>query len=267
MPWAIHRPTTPRIVLVHGAWADGTGWQRVIPLLERDGYPVIAVQNPLTSLADDVATTRRVIEAEAQLGPVVVVAHSYGGAVTTGAAAGVANVKALVYLAAFAPDAGEPGGALLERYPSLLGTALVPDAAGFLYVDRAKFREIFAGDVAETEARVMAAAQKPVAGAIFGQALEAAAWTRHPVVVSRVDARQHPQPGDAALLRPADGGHDQRDRGEPRGVHLAPGRGRRAHRRGDAGGDVARGAATLLKAGVRQPARATVRSGSGRRRR
>src|SRR5690348_9985247 len=103
------------IVLVHGAWADGTSWQHVIPPLEKDGYEVIAVQNPLISLADDVATTRRAIEA--QKGEVIVVGHSYGGAVITGAATGLANVKALVYVAAFAPDAGESLGGLLSKYP------------------------------------------------------------------------------------------------------------------------------------------------------
>jgi pimeloyl-ACP methyl ester carboxylesterase len=166
----------PRIVLVHGAWADGTGWQKIIPILENAGYPVIATQNPLTSIADDVATTKRVIDAESQLGPVIVVGHSYGGVTISGAAAGNPNVKALVYLAAFAPDAGEVAAAFLEQYPSLLGTALVPDAAGYLYVDRAKFREVFAGDVDRTEARVMAAAQKPVNSHIFGESLAAAAW-------------------------------------------------------------------------------------------
>ena len=103
--------TKPSIVLVHGAWADGTSWQHVIPLLEQDGYKVTAVQNPLTSVADDVATTKRVIDA--QPGPVVVVGHSYGGVVMTGAAAGNPNVKALVYLAAFAPEVGEPGAPYL----------------------------------------------------------------------------------------------------------------------------------------------------------
>ena len=148
----------PRIVLVHGAWADGTGWQHIIPLLEDDGFPVIAVQNPLTSFADDIATTKRVIDAEAQQGSVIVVAHSYGGAVISGAADNP-NVKGLVYLAAFAPDAGEPVGALLDQFPATpLSAAFVPDTAGFVYIDRAKFREIFAGDVDRTEARVMAAA-------------------------------------------------------------------------------------------------------------
>ena len=92
----------PTIVLVHGAFVDGSSWDKVIPILQGDGYPVIAVQNPLTSLPDDVATTKRVIDAEK--GPVVVVGHSYGGAVITAAAAGNPNVKALVYVAAFAPE-------------------------------------------------------------------------------------------------------------------------------------------------------------------
>src|SRR6187551_2325421 len=99
----------PRIVLVHGAFADGSSWQHLIPLLERRGYDVIAVQNPMTSFAEDVATTKRAIDA--QEGPVVVVGHSYGGAVMTAATAGNPNVKALVYISAFAPDAGEPIGA------------------------------------------------------------------------------------------------------------------------------------------------------------
>jgi pimeloyl-ACP methyl ester carboxylesterase len=170
----------PRIVLVHGAFADATGWQHVIPLLRQAGYPVIAVQNPLTSLADDIATTKRVIDAEAQKGPVVVVGHSYGGAVITGAAAGNSNVKALVYIAAFGPEAGEPVGAYLEQYPSLLGTGLAPDAAGFVYIDREKFQEIFAKDVDATTTYVMGATQKPIFGQIFGQGPVAAAWKNIP---------------------------------------------------------------------------------------
>jgi pimeloyl-ACP methyl ester carboxylesterase len=174
------RNDTPRIVLVHGAFADGTGWQHVIPPLEEHGYVVTAVQNPLISLADDIATTKRVLDAEAQKGSVIVVGHSYGGAVITGAAAGIPNVKALIYIAAFAPEPGEPVAAFLEQYPSLLGSGTVADSAGFLFVDRAKFREIFAADVEPREARVMAATQKPIFGAIFGQAPEAAAWKSIP---------------------------------------------------------------------------------------
>ena len=167
------------IVLVHGAFADASGWRDVIPILQRDGFSVIAVQNPLISLASDVAATRRLIEA--QRGPVVVVGHSYGGAVMTGAAAGNPNVRALVYIAAYAPDAGESIGALNARFPQTeLGTALIVDAAGFLYVDAAKFRPLFAADVPERETRVLAVTQKPLAATAFGQTLQQAAWRTIP---------------------------------------------------------------------------------------
>ena len=162
------------VILVHGAFADGSGWGDVIPNLEKEGYNVIAVQNPLTSYADDVATTRRVIDA--QSGSVVLVGHSYGGAVITGAARGAANVRVLVYVTAFGPDAGENLQALLQQYPSKIGTALVPDAAGFLYIDRSKFKEAFAGDVSERDLSVLSAAQKPINSQTFGQVYEAAAW-------------------------------------------------------------------------------------------
>jgi pimeloyl-ACP methyl ester carboxylesterase len=192
--WERRGGSKPRLVLVHGAWADGTGWQEIIPLLEAEGFPVIATQNPLTSIADDVAKTKLVIDAESQHGPVVVVGHSYGGVTISGAAAGNPNVKALVYLAAFAPDANEIAAAFLEQYPSLLGTALVPDAAGYLYVDRSKFREVFAGDVSRTKARVMAATQKPVNSHIFGESLDAAAWRDIPswYLVSQQDNTINP---------------------------------------------------------------------------
>src|SRR4029434_4278618 len=121
----------PSIVLVHGAFADASSWAKVIPLLEEDGYYVTAVQIPLTAYADDVATTKRVIDA--QIGPMVVVGHSYGGAVITEAAANNGNVKALVYVEAFAPDVGETIAAAGAKYPAPPpGPALKPDAAGFL---------------------------------------------------------------------------------------------------------------------------------------
>jgi pimeloyl-ACP methyl ester carboxylesterase len=167
----------PTIVLVHGAFADGSTWQDVVPLLQASGYKVIAVQNSLAMLAEDVATTKRVIDAETRKGrTVVAVGHSYGGAVITGAAAGNASVKALVFIAAFAPDANEPVGAFNDRYPSALATALIPDAAGFLYIDVAKYHDVFAGDLSTRQTRVMAVAQKPVYGAVFGQSVPAAAW-------------------------------------------------------------------------------------------
>jgi pimeloyl-ACP methyl ester carboxylesterase len=185
--------TKPSIVLVHGAFADATGWQKVIPLLEKDGYSVTAVQNPLKSIADDVATTKRVIES--QVGDVVLVGHSYGGAIITGAGANNPKVKALVYVAAFAPDAGETIGALIAQFPATaLGAALVPDSAGFLYIDRAKFHEIFAKDVSEGESAIMAATQKPVAGASFGETQTVAAWKTVPswYVISTQDHAINP---------------------------------------------------------------------------
>jgi pimeloyl-ACP methyl ester carboxylesterase len=166
------------IVLVHGAFADASSWQALIPLLQRDGFHVVAVQNPLTSLADDIATTRRMIDA--QTGPVIVVAHSYGGAVITGAATGRPNVKALVYVAAFAPDANEPVGAFNESMPSSLGPALRPDAAGFLYIDVGQFRDVFAADVPASRTRIMAVTQKPVFGNAFAESVPDPAWKTIP---------------------------------------------------------------------------------------
>jgi len=181
------------IVLVHGAFADGSSWNKVIPLLEAEGFTVTAVQNPLKSLSEDVATTKRVLDA--QKGDVVLVGHSYGGAVITEAAAGNSKVKALVYVAAFAPDAGETLGALGERFPAApLGTAVVPDSAGFLYIDRAKVADVFANDLPKEEAALLAATQKPLAAAIFGEPLKAAAWKSIPswYVVSTQDKAINP---------------------------------------------------------------------------
>ena len=182
----------PTIVLVHGAFADATGWQHVIPILERDGYNVIIVQNPLSSFAADVETTKRLIDA--QQGPVVVVGHSYGGAVITEAAAGNVNVKALVYLSAFAPEAGEPIGAFGEKYPAPLNATLRPDAAGFLYIDRAQLRDVFAKDVSPTEASVMAATQKPLNKSVFTASPSEAAWKTIPswYVVAQEDRAINP---------------------------------------------------------------------------
>jgi pimeloyl-ACP methyl ester carboxylesterase len=185
-------PAKPSIVLVHGAFADASGWSKVIAILQRDGYNVIAVQNPLTSLATDVETTKRVVVA--QPGPVVLVGHSYGGAVITAAAAGSPNVKALVFIAAFVPDSGEPIGAFGEKYPAPLGTALKPDAAGFLYVDTAKFHDVFAADLPVSEARIAAATQKPIIGSVFGASVDQATWKTIPswYLVSQDDRAINP---------------------------------------------------------------------------
>ena len=167
----------PAIVLVHGAFANASGWDAVIRILLAKGYEVSAVENPLTSYAADVETTKRLIDA--QRGPTVVVAHSYGGAVMTGAANNP-NVKALVYLAAFAPDADEPLGGLLQKYPSKALAAFVPDAAGFVTIDRAKFHDIFAQDLPLAETNVMAVTQKPLNSSAFQATTSFAAWRSVP---------------------------------------------------------------------------------------
>src|SRR5256712_13350626 len=193
-----HATTTakPTIVLVHGAWADASGWYDVTLALQARGYRVVAVQNSLFSYAKDIETTKRVLDA--QQGPLVVVGHSYGGAVITAAAAGNPNVKSLVYVAAFAPDSNEAIGALLQRYPDLgLGKALAPDSAGFLYIDAAKYPEVFANGLPPTQARAFAAAQKPIAGSALGEPLTLPpAWKTLPSwdVVGAQDGGINPAP-------------------------------------------------------------------------
>jgi pimeloyl-ACP methyl ester carboxylesterase len=184
----------PSIVLVHGAFADGSGWSRVIALLQAKGHAVTAVQNPLTSVADDVATTRRAIEG--QPGPVILTGHSYGGAVITAAAAGLKQVKALVYIAAFAPETGETLSALLGRgTPSDIGPALAPDSGGFVFIDAGKFHDVFAADLPPAETRVLAATQKPIAGPAFATPIPAAAWKQIPswYLVATQDRAIHPE--------------------------------------------------------------------------
>ena len=144
--------TKASIILVHGAWADGSSWSKVISILQSQGFSVTAVQNPLKSLDEDVTTTKRAIES--QTGTVILVGHSYGGAVITEAAAENPKVKGLVYVAAFAPDAGETLGGLVERFaPTPLGSAVAPDSAGFLFIDRKNFRSAFANDLPEQDAQ------------------------------------------------------------------------------------------------------------------
>jgi pimeloyl-ACP methyl ester carboxylesterase len=183
------------IVLIHGAWADGSSWRHVIPLLDSAGYAVVAAQIPLSSVADDVAVARRVIRS--QKGPVVVAGHSYGGMVMTGAAAGEANVKGLVYVSAFAPDAGEALGPSSAKFAAMAGLAALmpPDAAGYLYIDQAKFHDAFCKDAPQAEARVMAVVQKPLAAAIFGQMIDQVAWKTIPswYLVSQDDQMINPE--------------------------------------------------------------------------
>ena len=171
--------SNPNIVLVHGAWADGSSWSKVIPLLQEKGYNVTAVQIPLTSLADDVAVTKRLLAL--QNGPTILVGHSYGGAVITAAGANASNVVGLVYISAFAPDSGEVLGELNGRMPAAPGQAnFRPDAEGFLWIDPKAFPESFAQDVDPVQARVMAAVQKPLSASIFGDKVTRAAWKSKP---------------------------------------------------------------------------------------
>ena len=175
MPGESMQNSKPTILLVHGAFADASGWGRVIDLLQKDGYPVVAVQNPLSGLPEDVATTKRVLESIS--GPVVMVGHSYGGAVISGAATGEANVKSLVFVAAFAPEKGEKLGELMGKFGApALATALVPDKGGYLSVDRAKFHSVFCADLQEHEAKIMAVTQKPINSTAFADAPGEPAW-------------------------------------------------------------------------------------------
>ena len=185
--------TKPTIVLIHGAFADGTSWQHVIPLLEQNGYSVLAVQIPLSSVPDDVATTKRAIDFVK--GPVVLVGHSYGGVVITGAGAGAPNVKALVYIAAYAPEVNEAIGATTAAYAATpLAAALTPDSGGYLYISRDKFHASFCADVPDAEARIMAVVQKPLHGSTFGATLDNVAWKTIPswYLVSQDDKAINP---------------------------------------------------------------------------
>ena len=175
----------PGILLVHGSFVDALGWQQVTALLQQRGYTVVAVENTLTSLADDVATTQRAIAAFVAKDPMVnlvVVGHSYGGMVITGAAVDVPQVKALVYINAFAPDTNQAVSDLLATAPptKLPGALVGPDSAGFLFVDPAQFRAVFSADVSVAESNVAAASQKPIFYGAFGEKLAKVAWQKIP---------------------------------------------------------------------------------------
>ena len=173
-------PAAPikNVVLVHGAWADGSSWSKIIPLLEAKGLHVVSVQNPLTSLADDVAATKRIIDA--QDGPVLLVGHSYGGAVIT-EAGNNAEVVALVYVAAFAPDAGESAGSLGKPYGPTPGVGeLRPIEDGFLVLTPKGVLEDFAPDLPLSERTTLVATQTPTQGAALGATITTAAWRTKP---------------------------------------------------------------------------------------
>ncbi|MFE3703972.1 alpha/beta fold hydrolase [Streptomyces scopuliridis] len=177
----------PTVVLVHGAFADASGWDGVVERLQRDGYPVIAPANPLRGLASDSAYIADVLKSVK--GPVILAGHSYGGAVISEAAAGNRDVKALVYISAFMPDKGEALGALGAKFPgSRLDPALrqVPFRNGDgttgtdLYIKPDKFHQVFAADLAESTAAQMSATQRPISAAAFTETADAAAWRTIP---------------------------------------------------------------------------------------
>ena len=166
------------VVLVHGAWADGSSWSKVVPLLEKKGLHVVCVQNPLTSFAEDVAATRRIIDA--QDGPVLLVGHSYGGAVIT-EAGNNPKVSALMYVAAFAPDAGESAGSLGKPYGATPGvTELRPLADGFLVLTPKGVMEDFGPDLPVSERELLLATQTPTQGSALGAEISTAAWKTKP---------------------------------------------------------------------------------------
>jgi pimeloyl-ACP methyl ester carboxylesterase len=166
------------VVLVHGGFVDGSGWRAVYDLLTQDGYHVAVVQNPTLSLQGDAAATRLIIDA--QDGPVVLVAHSYGGAVMTEAGTDP-NVAALVYIAAFAPDKGESVNTLIaDPPPGAPVPPILPPVDGFLFLDRAKFHASFAGDLPAEDAAFMADSQVPWGVDALGGSITEPAWRIKP---------------------------------------------------------------------------------------
>src|SRR5258706_35501 len=162
------------IVLVHGGFVDGSGWEGVYKVLKKDGYNVSIVQNPTTSLADDVATTKRIIAA--QNGPVMLVGHSYGGAVIT-EAGNDPKVAGLVYVAAFAPDKGESVSTLIkDPEPGAPVPPILPPQDGYLFLDKAKFPASFAADVSSEKAAFMADSQVPWGVDALSSAIKQPAW-------------------------------------------------------------------------------------------
>jgi pimeloyl-ACP methyl ester carboxylesterase len=170
--------TIPKeIVLVHGTWVDGSSWNKVIPILQNAGHKVIAVQLPLHSLADDIATVKRAIDLVG--GPVILVGHSYGGFVITNAAYNNPNVNGLVYIAAFAPNEGQSLSNFVDTAKFPKGF-LVVDSGGFIYINPEMFRQAFAQDIDPAQAKVMAATQKPFNQSILAEKSGPPAWKQLP---------------------------------------------------------------------------------------
>jgi pimeloyl-ACP methyl ester carboxylesterase len=193
-PASNRKPSGYNVLLVHGAFADASSWNEVTTLLQREGHNVLAVQNPLSSLADDVAVTRAALAT--LTGPTVVVGHSYGGAVVTGAATGVANVIGLIYASAFVPDTNESLFDVSSNAAPPAGAAYnVPSyRPGYVWIDPAHFPQVFAADVDPAKARVMAVSQKPIFVNCFSDPSGPAAWHEKPswYLVSRQDKAINP---------------------------------------------------------------------------
>ena len=188
--------TKMNIVLVHGGWADGSGWSKEIPILTAAGHKVIAVQLPLHSLSDDVATVKRAVEHIG--GPTILVGHSYGGAVITNAGYNNRNVTGLVYIAAFAPDEGQSLSSFVNpaNFPKDL---FIVDSGGFIYLNPKIFRENFAQDVDPAEADIMAIVQKPFHQSNFVEKSGPPAWKQLPTWYQISDA-DHMIPPDVQRL-------------------------------------------------------------------
>ena len=211
----------PNIVLVHGAWADGSSWSAVIERLQDSGYHVTAPQFPMTSLAADVARLRQVLARQG--GPAIVAGHSYGGQIITALGTDAPNVAGLVYIAAFGLDEGESIGALLGQGPPSPALAhLIIDEQGFAWLPEEDFVGHFAADVDPVRARVMWAVQQPLSASALQEVMGVPAWKSRPSWFLVAAGDQAIPPGRRAPVRRPHGRHHRRGAVEPCGDGLPP---------------------------------------------